>query len=242
MVKARELARGINRLGRSQTISRKKRYLHFTKGHQQKKEEEKKAPTRRESRWYAADDIPRPIKSRKNHHKRTKLRSSITPGTVLIVLAGRFKGKRVVFLKQLLSGLLLVTGPYKINGVPLRRINQVYVIATSTKVDISKVDLKKISDKLFRRAPTEKKPAEHKSDKKGDDKAGDKKTDDKAAQHFFKKSKKKKSKSVSEARKKAQQRVDTPIKEAIQAVPNLHHYLNAKFSLTNGIYPHAVKF
>lgn len=42
-----------------------------------------------------------------------------------------------------------MTGPFKINGVPLRRVNQSYVIATSTKVDISGVNAEKFDDKYF---------------------------------------------------------------------------------------------
>ena len=67
-------------------------------------------------RFYPADDVKKPLK-RRVIRRPTALRPSITPGTVLILLAGRFKGKRVVFLRQLPSGLLLITGPFKVNGV-----------------------------------------------------------------------------------------------------------------------------
>lgn len=60
------------------------------------------------SKWYAADDVKK--KKVPQKHNPTKLRSTIKPGTVLILLSGRFRGKRVVFLKQLPSGTLLVTG------------------------------------------------------------------------------------------------------------------------------------
>lgn len=49
------------------------------------------------------------------------------------------------------------TGPFKINGVPLRRVNQSYVIATSTKVNISGVNVDKFDDKYFAKVVEKKK-------------------------------------------------------------------------------------
>lgn len=48
-----------------------------------------------------------------------------------------------------ISFSLVSVGPFKINGVPLRRVNQAYVIGTSTKVDISQVNTDKFDDKYF---------------------------------------------------------------------------------------------
>merc|ERR1712211_84109 len=84
-------------------------------------------------------------------------RSTLQPGTVAIVLAGAHKGKRVVVLKQLASGLVLVTGPMKLNGCPMRRINQIYLLATQTTVDVSAVKVPEtINDDYFRHARAEK--------------------------------------------------------------------------------------
>merc|ERR1712159_164809 len=79
----------------------------------------KKAP-----KYYPAEDVKGKLGNFHNTSKQTKLRKSIQAGTVVIMLAGHFKGCRAVVLKQLDSGLLLVTGPYKLNGVPLRRVPQ----------------------------------------------------------------------------------------------------------------------
>jgi large subunit ribosomal protein L6e len=162
-----------------------------------------------------------PVSQNKLKVRPTKLRKSITPGTVLILLAGAHKGKRVVFLKQLPSGLLLVTGPYKVNGVPLRRVNQAYVIATSTKVDVSAVDLSKVSDALFSKA------------------ADAKKSGKKTAEEFQGETAKK---TLPAAFVALQKTTDAAIVKAVNKDKLMVKYLKTAFSLSNGTLPHELKF
>ncbi len=51
-------------------------------------------------------------------------------------------------------------GPQKLNGVSLRRVNQIYVIATSTKLDLSATTADNLDDKFFKRVRPAKKNAD----------------------------------------------------------------------------------
>ncbi|KAI5603815.1 hypothetical protein BDE02_01G244100 [Populus trichocarpa] len=219
-----DLVRGIGKYSRSQMYHKRGLWAIKAKngGVFPKHAPKAKAPTSAEKppKFYPADDVKKPLPN-KRKPKPTKLRDSITPGTVLIILAGRFKGKRVVFLKQLTSGLLLVTGPFKINGVPLRRVNQSYLIATSTKVDISGVNVEKFDDKYFAKKAEKKK-------KKGEG-------------NFFE-GEKEGENALPQEKKDDQKLVDAQVIKSIESVPELKAYLGARFSLKDGMKPHELVF
>lgn len=166
--------------------------------------------------WYPADNE---VKHAKRHTpKSPKLRKSVEPGRVLILLSGRFRGKRVVALKQLKSGLLAVTGPYKINGVPIRRVNQVYTMSTSTKVNMSGVKADGITDETFKKEAAAKRTR---------------------SQKFFAEAATKST--TSDARKKLQKEVDTALLKNLTDKTE-KKYLGARFSLTKNDAPHNMKF
>lgn len=190
----------------------------FGKSKRQTVAAEEKAP-----KWYPSEDVPVPKKVRKTPRP-TKLRASLQPGTVLIVLAGRFRGKRVVLLKAI-EDTLLVTGPFKVNGVPLRRLNPAYVIATSQKVDVSKVDLSKYDKNYFARP--------------GRGMGKGKKASTKE-QEFFGDAKGKKT--IDSSRAQDQKTVDKAVVAGVKAVPHLAAYLASTFSLSKGDRPHLMKF
>jgi len=165
-------------------------------------------------------DFKRPSKT----PKKTVLRKDIAAGQVLILLSGRFRGRRVVFLKQLPSGLLLVTGPFKVNGVPLKRVNQAYTIATKTTVNVSAALplVEKLEEsKYFGPSRDEKDQTVRKS--------------------FFEDAAEK-SKRIPDDKKNLQKNVDTKILESVKSTPLLKNYLANRFALKNGDRPHTMVY
>merc|ERR1712157_281419 len=108
-----------------------------------------------------------------------------------------------------------VTGPFKLNGTPLRRVNQRFLLATSTKVDVSGVKVPdSINDKYFARIKAEK-------------------------------SAKKEGYKPSEQRKKDQAEIDKQVLAAVKAHKEgqaLIKYLKAPFALSKGQFPHKMAF
>jgi len=163
--------------------------------------------------------VPRP--SRKHVHKPRKFRASLSPGTVVILLAGRHRGKRVVLLHKLeKSGMIVVCGPFSLNGVPLRRVNPSYVVATSTKVDVSTLDVSKYDDSYFER-------------KGGEITMEVEDADGEAKKAAYK---------PSESRISDQKELDAAILAKVESNPVLKSYLGARFSLSKGQAPHMMKF
>mmetsp|Transcript_101380 Transcript_101380/g.175077 ORF Transcript_101380/g.175077 Transcript_101380/m.175077 type:complete len:163 (-) Transcript_101380:60-548(-) len=150
------------------------------------------------------------------------------PGQVLILLAGQHRGKRVVCLKELEHGVLLVTGPYKVNGVPLRRVNRRYVICTSTHIDISSIDVK-VPSELFNK---KKRLRANKTSKNKD------KTEDKFFEEF-----EKSKKARTTLKKDIQKKIDGPLIKHLKALdPLLTKYLSSVFTLKSADKPHELKF
>lgn len=181
----------------------------------------------------------------KNHKRNT--RSTLTPGTIVILLTGVHKGKRAVLLKTLDTGLLLITGPFILNAIPLRRVHQRHVIATKTKLDISSVKIPEdVDDKYFKRTLLKKKP---------------KKNENKSL--FVQKPKVSllivlmlsnhynlnfyflQTYRPSEKRKSDQKTVDAQVLDVIkkhQDKKTLFLYLSSMFGLRNNQYPHRMQF
>merc|ERR1712141_649933 len=205
------LESGVYRFGKSKTYHKKAVYKFIKK--KTAKKAVKPAPT----------FVEKQINGAKNGGKRMvrvkRLRNDVP------TMDKAPKGKRVIVLKQSASGLVLVTGPLKLNGCPMRRINQRYLLATKTSVDVSAVKLpENINDDYFKHA----KAPKAKKTEGGDIFAA-----------------KKEQYKVSDARKADQETVDKQVLDAIKKHPegaSLKAYMKAIFSLSKGQFPHTMAF
>ena len=184
-----------------------------------KKNAEENKSLKLKKNWYPVSNLKSHFKRQCKAPKDSHISAPLTPGQVVIILSGRFRGRRVVYLKKLESNLLLVTGPYKYNGVPLKRVNAAYVLPTNTKLNINAEIAKNVNDKFFDRVDIERTKEED----------------------FFEDKEKKKGR-ISEDKKKLQTEVDTEVKKAVDGVPMMKEYLRNRFALKNGDKPHLMKF
>merc|ERR1712166_905606 len=99
-----------------------------------------------------------------------------------------------------------------LNGVPLRRVNQAYCIATSASVDVKGADVTKIDDAFFART---KKPKSKKDDEKPE---------------------------LKPERVAAQKAIDGVLVPIIKKTPLMDGYLKTLFSLSKADVPHKMKF
>ena len=196
----------------------KKEILEKRKENRKKKAEENKG-LKFKKNWYPVSNLKAHFKRKCKIPKKSHISAELTPGQVVIILSGRFRGRRVIFLKKLESGLLLVTGPYKYNGVPLKRVNAAYVLPTNTKINIDGKVAESINDKFFSRVIIKREKEED----------------------FFVEEKAKKER-ITDERKKAQNDVDTVVKKAVDDVPMMKEYLRNRFALKDGDKPHLMKF
>merc|ERR1712007_278636 len=151
-------------------------------------------------------------------------RKCIVPGSVVILLSGRFRGKRVCVLKRLASGLLLVTGPYKLNGVPLKRVNAAYVIPTSTKLNVSGVNVSSVDDGYFAKTAS-------KASKNAEDGFFGNNTELSAEE-----------KARMEKKRATQKTVDEKLMGEVKKTEHLQGYLRTRFSLRNNMRFHEMSF
>ena len=184
-----------------------------------KKNAEENKGLKLKKNWYPVSDLKGHFVRKCKVPKKTHISAELVPGQVVILLSGRFRGRRVVFLKKLDSGLLLVTGPYKYNGVPLKRVNAAYVLPTNTKLKVDGKVADSVKDDFFKRVQIKREKEED----------------------FFTEEKAKRER-ITEERKKAQNEIDTEVKKAVDEVPMMKEYLRNRFALKNGDKPHLMKF
>ena len=197
----------------------------MAKGNLEKRKESRKKnleankALKNKKNWYPIADLKTHFRRKCKVPKKTHISPEFTPGQIVILLSGRFRGRRVVYLKKLESGLLLVTGPYKYNGVPLKRVNAAYVLPTNTKVKVDGKVAEKLNDEFFKRVTIKREKEED----------------------FFVDEKTKKER-VTKERKDAQNEVDTVVKKAVDEEPMMKEYLKNRFALKDGDKPHLMKF
>jgi len=153
-------------------------------------------------------------------------------------------------VKHLPSNLVVVSGPFRLNRVPLRRVDAAYLIGTSVQINLPEILKKELSEvtddhfskklkakKLNQKSALSKKYLKEKKEKGTAEKS---ETGQKRKREDTDKDRKVKKRKTAKAAFQA--KIDSPLMAEIKKQPELDNYMRSRFFLTEGQFPHALKF
>lgn len=89
---------------------------------------------------YESEDVPKYIekymKKLAKKAQRTR-RTDLETGMITVVCEGIYESKKVFYLKGLDNNLVICAGIRDVNGVPFFKIDESYLLATSTKIPVN---------------------------------------------------------------------------------------------------------
>ena len=75
--------------------------------------------------------------------------SHIKKGSIVILLSSNLQGKKAIILNTTKLELFVISGMYRLNGIPIRRVNPRYILPTDIQIDIDDINTTIFNDEYF---------------------------------------------------------------------------------------------
>ncbi|AEA38705.1 60S ribosomal protein L6B (nucleomorph) [Cryptomonas paramecium] len=70
-------------------------------------------------------------------------------GSIVIISFGKLRGKKAIILRTTKCQMFVISGPFSLNGISIRRIKPGHIITTRNRLDVDSVNTRIFDDEYF---------------------------------------------------------------------------------------------